>query len=630
MSFINPNALWFALLAIPILLFYLLKIRRKEVEISSTMLWRMALRDQQANAPWQKLRRNLLLLLQLIVLSMMVLAAARLAFPFASVAGGSVVLLIDGSASMQATDTPPDRFTTAIRTAERIVRQTGTTSTTAAILVTHEPRIIFTAQTGENEALQRLAAAQPAQSEADWPAALALAAGLNANREDQSGTTFIILSDGGLPSSDSTAEGLPPLPGEVQFIPIGTDTGNLALSALSARVLPSGDRAELFVRVSNYGETERAALLHLYRNDTWILTEQLRLPPGAADQRVIPDLPVDASRFEARIENIQADLPLDSFPNDDSAYAVLAPPADRSVLLVTKGNLFLERLLLLFPNLQSSKTAPDDTGQVNLGNTSFDLYIFDGFWPADGLPDGNLLFIRPPANDLFTVTGDLENPTQARLTDHPLVAFIDWADVHIFRTAQLVLPDWGRALITNDETPLAFIGQVDDRRIAVVGFDLHDSDLPLNVAFPILFANLLDYLAPQGMIALPNGTQPDQPVELTPPTGSLSMSVSTPGDEALLFENPGSSLMFTETKQPGIYQVRATDGTDFMEAAFTVNLFSKNESSIAVRDAIDIGRMTVTAGESDEISRREVWGWLIGLALLFLLLEWVAYQRRLG
>ncbi len=72
--------------------------------VSSTMLWQKLLRDREANAPWQKLRRNLLLLLQLLILAALVLALARPFFPISSVISGSTVVLLDGSASMQATD----------------------------------------------------------------------------------------------------------------------------------------------------------------------------------------------------------------------------------------------------------------------------------------------------------------------------------------------------------------------------------------------------------------------------------------------------------------------------------------------------------------------------------------------
>ena len=104
MGLLEPAGLLLALLAIPILIFYMLRLRRQEIVVSSSQLWRQVLQDRQANAPWQRLRRNWLLYLQLLVLALLVLALAR---PFLAGGGrpsGNLVVILDASASMQARD----------------------------------------------------------------------------------------------------------------------------------------------------------------------------------------------------------------------------------------------------------------------------------------------------------------------------------------------------------------------------------------------------------------------------------------------------------------------------------------------------------------------------------------------
>src|SRR5262249_46983962 len=110
MQFLTPLGFALASLAVPIILLYMLKLRRKQVQVSSTFLWQQLLRDQQANAPWQKLKRNLLLILQLLILTALVMAFARPAIRVPTVATGSVIVLLDASASMNATDLTPSRF----------------------------------------------------------------------------------------------------------------------------------------------------------------------------------------------------------------------------------------------------------------------------------------------------------------------------------------------------------------------------------------------------------------------------------------------------------------------------------------------------------------------------------------
>src|SRR5574337_120705 len=106
MQFLTPTFLALSALAAPILILYMLRLRRRDVPISSTMLWQRLMQDREANAPWQKLRRNLLLLLQLLILALLVFGLARPFVPVPSVASGSVAVLIDASASMNSNDMP--------------------------------------------------------------------------------------------------------------------------------------------------------------------------------------------------------------------------------------------------------------------------------------------------------------------------------------------------------------------------------------------------------------------------------------------------------------------------------------------------------------------------------------------
>ena len=67
MSLLTPLALLGAAIVGPLIVaMYLLKLRREDRPVSSTFLWQRMVRDVEANAPWQKLRRSLLLLLQLL------------------------------------------------------------------------------------------------------------------------------------------------------------------------------------------------------------------------------------------------------------------------------------------------------------------------------------------------------------------------------------------------------------------------------------------------------------------------------------------------------------------------------------------------------------------------------------
>lgn len=94
-----------AAIAVPTLvILYFLKLRRKNVEVSTTLLWKKAIQDLQANAPFQRLRRNILLLLQLLALGAALFALAQPQRVTEKGLARKHVILIDRSASMNALD----------------------------------------------------------------------------------------------------------------------------------------------------------------------------------------------------------------------------------------------------------------------------------------------------------------------------------------------------------------------------------------------------------------------------------------------------------------------------------------------------------------------------------------------
>ena len=117
------NLLWALPIGGLIVLMYILKLRRRDVVVSSTFLWSQVIRDVQANSPFQKLRKNLLLLLQLIIASLVIFALAKPFFRSIAMGGRNIVIVVDTSASMSATDVSPSRIEVAKTKAHAIVRQ---------------------------------------------------------------------------------------------------------------------------------------------------------------------------------------------------------------------------------------------------------------------------------------------------------------------------------------------------------------------------------------------------------------------------------------------------------------------------------------------------------------------------
>jgi hypothetical protein len=607
MGFLAPLSLLFAALSIPILILYMLKLRRRDVLISSTLLWQRVLRDREANAPWQRLRRNLLLLLQLLVLALLTLALARPFVPAPTVVRGSVVVLLDASASMQAQDVDgvaPTRFDAGLRAAREIVAGLGAGDVATVIAVGPQPQVLASA-TNDRALLRRvLEDAAPTEGPADWEATFALAAAGLAGAKDPG---VVIISDGALP------ETLPPLPGEVRFVGVGGGGDNLAVAALATREGPLVD------------------------------ARRLPVPAQGSATLTLTDLPYDLQVVQARLVFGNGDEGRDALPLDDVAWAVHAPPVSGRVLLVSDGNLFLERALGALPGVELTRLAPDRP----LPAEPYDLTVYDGVVTGT-LPSGNLWLIGPRASatgggTLGTEGGfSLEVGSAFTATvitrvaeEDPVLRHVDLSAVHVLRARAVVPPPEARVLVEAQGGPLLFVAERPEGRLAVLTFDLHDSDLPLQVAFPILTANLAGWLLPGGTARLPALVRPGDPVPIPPDSQATQILVTAPDGSRHALPVGEEMPVFAATDQLGIYHVQHVDRSDtvLQSAVLPVNLFDEAESNIAPRDAVRVGQAEVAAAAREEGGRREFWPWLAGAALGVLGVEWWAYQRgslRLG
>lgn len=615
MAFLAPLFLALSALAIPIVLLYMLKLRRRDLPVSSTMLWQMVLRDREANAPWQKLRRNLLLLLQLLLLALLVLALSRPFLPVPVVATGQVIVLLDASVSMQATDMGASRFEVGRAAVMDLINGLDENSRMTIIAVGAQPEVLISGS-GEREVLRAaLANAQVTFSAADWRGALTLAASAAGESADP---TTVIISDGGLPDD------LPVLPGTVRFVPVGQAAENVGIAAMSVRPDPAGP--QLFVRVENYGVQVANPVLTIYLGDLLYQARQLDLEPGGS-KGIVWTLPEGVEVVRAELSPAAVNPSADYLAADDVAWAVYAPPQTGRVLYIAeRNNLFIEQVLAALPGIEAFR----GTAGNELPSDPFDLYIFDNVWPVEGaLPEQEVLLVNPPVNDLFIV-GEVYAPTSDGVIsvaeDSPLNMFVDWGLVSFLRVKQTQPPDWAMVDAAIDDVPLLFSGTLNRQRLAVLTFDPRDSNMPLQVAFPILFANLLDWLIPgtaiQGSAEV---LRVGDAVTILPDVDASGLAVAAPNGRISTMPVTEDGAVFIETTVPGVYVVSDNQG---VVGQFAVNVFLTEESRIAPVEQIVIGQNPLAAAEADALGQREFWPWLAAVAVALLVLEWWAFHRR--
>lgn len=623
MAFLTPLALLGALLAIPIILLYMLRLRRREIVVSSTFLWQQILRDSEANTPWQRLRRNLLLFLQLLILALIVFALARPFLSVPAVTAGQIELLLDASASMNATDMPngETRFDEARRQALSIVDTMGATDTMTIIRVADVAEVIAPATTDRLALRTAIQNAQPSKAEADWVAALTLAAADAVNVQD---FNLVVISDGGL----GEASGLPGVPGKVRYIPIGQSDNNLAITALATSALP-GQPPQLFAQVTNYSQQEAEVIFDLRVDGQLFSAERYTLPANGNLPIVTGNLPANFGMLQAGLTLPVESTVADYLPDDNTAWTISSGSGARRALLMTEGNLFLEQVLRSLPNAQAFKgdlTRP-------LPTDPYDLYIFDSWLPTDNqLPAGDLLIINPPrSTPLFTVGAETDQTRNITVnTNDSRMTFVDFNAVNILKFHQFSGIDWAQPLIAADGGPLVLAGEGDGRQIVLFTFDIHDSDLPLQITWPILMSNLLEWFRPQSIINVPSGMRVGESLSIRPPFEASGVRITLPNGSIRDLPIDRQTVVFADTESPGVYRIDVLNGSEIIQtSSFAVNLFAPNESNITPQTSISLSGNEVAPSAREEIGQQEFWHWIALLALIVLLIEWYVYQRRI-
>ncbi len=612
MQLINPVGLALLLALVPIVLLYLLKLRRKERVVSSVLLWERMIRDVQANAPLQRLRFNVLLVLQALVVAGAALALARPYVQEQRLSGQSLVVILDASLSMQARDVRPSRFEAARREALRLVNRLARGSEMMVVEAGPQVRLRcgFTANKG---VLRRaIASCRPSDGSCDLREAVVLALSL---AEKKRATQFVVLSDGAFsPIEDLRL----PRDFSVSFVKFGRRGNNVAITGLDVRRAVGGG-AEVFVALDNFSPAAVSCALEIYENENLVKAKRISLAPRArkAFTLALPAFPtgVVRARIDAR----------DDLARDNEALAVVRPPAGLRVLLVSEGNFFLERALAVVPDVQLSRVAPESYSARE--GERFDVVVFDG-WCPERLGRGRfLLFGCCPADGPADIIGVEEQPQildwerEGRLLRY---VYLGFPQVLVAR-AQVGRPRaWARTLAETARGAVIALGQRREQRALWVGFRVLDSNLPLRASFPIMVANFVSWLAEGAGPAAAQRTPVGQPLRIALPPEVKEVCISGPNEQVWRIAVRERPLLFGETLRQGIYRVRAP-GVDEL---YAVGIVEREECDIAPRSEIRLGTGARAVRAGPLRANRELWRWFVGLALALLVVEWWVYHQR--
>ncbi len=644
---------WLLMAAVPplIVMLYFLKLRRVPLEVPSTYLWQRTIEDLHVNSIWQRLRKNLLLLLQLLAVLALILACLRPGFRGEETLGARSIFMIDNSCSMQATDLGQARLESAKEEALKMVDALGRKDVGMVIAFSDRADVKQGFTSDKKKLREAISAISATNRTTDLNEALRAASGLaNPGRTSQiedlndvqvaeaMPAMLYILSDGGFGAPQMDLGNL-----TAEFISIGSalpdNVGVLAFTV--ERNAESQGQIEAFARIQNFGELGVE------------MTASLSLDNELIDATTVSIEPLSSTGVSFQLQNVsegQLRLELehvDDFSADNVAFAGLDPPRQLEVVLVTDGNAPLEAALateqaqalatvrLMDP---TALTTPE-VKQLAEGGT-IDLFIYDQCVPEE-MPESNTMFIGTLPPDERWQAAEPTGPLFIIDTNraHPMLQYVDMGTVRIVEGQALETPPGGTELLRTDAGVLMAVGPREAYQDAVIGMPLAkrtddgvipNTDWPIKRSFPVFLLNSLQYLGGAVSTAGSKTIQPGQPVSLSVANRYDLVDISNPDGKTVTMDRSGQAqLIYTQTEDFGFYQAKPSGAKQLLQM-FTVNLFSEQESSIAAASEVLIGAQEIAAAEQRDLVRIEYWRWLLAIALIILSVEWYLYNRRVA
>lgn len=605
--------------AAAVVVLYLLKLRRRQVEVPFVHLWREVLAEKQTTRLFSALKRLLSLLVALAVVCALAFAMGDPRYLGASDDAQTTVVLVDASASMQATDVDEGRLAAAKKEVARLIDGLGGAD---RMLIAQMDRatVPLTPLTSEPSLLREgLARVEPTDLAADLSRGLRFAMDV---LRGQSRPRVVIVSDGVLNPGGEAEVRAREAGIELTWIPIGEGGRNVAITAFSVRRYPlDKSRSQVLVELWNPGEAEEGVELTLLGDGEPLDVSRLRLGAGERLRRVFDDVSGADRTLEARIT--LADGTRDAQPADDRAYARLPERRRARIQAVTSDNLYLSAALLLDEYLEVVEVTPDQYPAPG----HFDITIFDR-WVPPAPPDTHAIYLAPPQDAThgpFIVKGTTTRPFFDRVEhDHPIVRFTALRDVNIAEAIEVELQPGDRVVGGAARAPLIVTGTRNGKRMVALLFDVRRSDLPLRVAWPLLLLNSIDFFVQEDAGYL-SSYETGETWHVPVPAGAEVATLITPGGEERTVPVVDGRAVATGSRA-GFYTLRAGDAED----VFASNLGPSQEAVIEPAEGLELAGSALdrpTVGPAGV--RTEIWMLLVLAALAVVVVEWFTYHRRI-
>ena len=601
MTLLNPLGLLGLGLVVPVILLHILRPRRSELIVGSTLLWSQLEKPVSAASPWQRLRFSWSLLLQLLAVILLSLALANPARASAAVLADHTVFIVDASASMSAKDGSSStgvRLDAAKLRVEEMLADLPVGGT-ASLVVAGERSEVLLSSSSDAAAIKRaLGTIDESVVHPDWLSAFSLAESLEVPGED---IGFVLVSDGGLTEAEQAL-----IPTGSRFESIGKPTANVALASLSASSRGSGLIARSSIR--NFGSEEVVVPIRI---DVDAKTGAKARVPVPAGESVPVDLEVPSGSQVAAFLDIA-----DGLESDNHRVALAEVKKELKVALTGVENPAITAVFNSLPGVSAAwEPATDGKGA--------DLVVFNEVDPPAALAAPALVIAAPNGVPGASVVGSVTEPAITLVqVDDPLLVGVDFTNTGI-GVSQKLAATTAEVLMSAEAAPLLLRSEISGREVVYLAFRLPDSNLHMQVAFPLFVDRVLSELA-RSRISPPEGIVGDPlPIET-----SAGGQVATPDGDQLEIQ-AGAAAPPTNAIGFWSFTSQPEGSTEPVVAQFAINADAV-ESEIRPVGAIPVEERVRKFGAVAAPSYRSLRSWFIGAVLLVVVLEWLVARRRVG
>ncbi len=618
--FIDPRAAWLALLFIPLIILYFLKLKRPLRQIPSLALWRQVMNDQRVNSPFQRFKRNFLLLLQMLVLGCLVIAAMQ---PFWGSGAGRakyLPILIDCSASMGALDKPGgiSRLDVAKGEVRKIVDNLLADQLVSLIIVNSTGRRL-TDFTNNKKLLQTALdhiSVSDVGSRLDDGLRLTQALARTYPIE-----RALYLTDGNIPGAVDVE-----LPFQValQLVPPGG--ANIGITELNARRGP--ERWDVFVRLEAGQAGGGTAKVEFYQDGELLGAEQINLDPKESQRLVFKAAADKSTQIEVRVKPDR----FDALASDNMAFLEL--PVLRPLRLFVDPKLTAFRKAL--QPIKGLEVLPvPGSNKPDLVN-GYDLVITEEV--GDTVPQAPVSLmvgqVPPEVTKLVKVESDFVKVVDWQ-RNSPLLRHVQLGDVQMSQNpvsaGEVQDRDYeqlGYEILAHAaKGPLILHKDREGRQSFWLLFHTNKSTLPYRVGFPILVSNLVQVAMQQAGLAEVRG----QATGVLPPrSADPSSQYTVLAPDGLRQEISSTSeglLTGISAQRVGKYEIQKGLST---VAKTSASLLQAAETGLQHVESIQFREISVSAMETRLQTDKPLWTQFAMAGLIFLAVEWWYFQRRPG